>query len=1027
MLYPKSKSPQLELALFQNPTSEYRGAPFWAWNCKLTSAAVQKQIGYFKEMGFGGFHIHARTGLATPYLGDEFMNLVKECVGRAEKEDMLVWLYDEDRYPSGAAGGLVTRNPKYRQRYLKLTVTPEADSAGPQAAAETGKPCLLGCFDVILDEIGALSAYDRMAEHGTARGRKWYAYVCTAASEPWFNGAAYLDALNPEAVRRFLALTYERYRNTVGDRFGKCIPAIFTDEPQLVRKQPLRFPQDTGDAVLPWTCDLPESYYAQYHENLISHIPELVWDLPDGQISRGRYRYHDHVAARFAQAFMGQCGAWCGENGLCYTGHMMMEGELGTQFLFGGEVMRAYSAFQLPGIDMLCDYVELTTAKQAQSAVRQYGREGMLSELYGVTNWDFDFRGHKFQGDWQAALGVTVRVPHLAWASMAGEAKRDYPASIHFQSPWYREYPYIEDHFARLNTVLTRGKAVVRVGVIHPMESYWLHWGPARAADALLERLESRFQNLTRWLCMSCADFDFICEAQLPELCGQGTAPLRVGEMAYDVIIVPACETLRRTTVERLEAFRRQGGKLIFLGEAPRYMDAVESAEPRALYTRGTALPFEETAVLEALEPYCYLKLEHPDGSRVGNFVHQLRADNGCKWLFLARGVKAGPPDLSQPQTLKITIHERCIPTVYDTLKGGTCPMACAYEGDDTILYAELYASDSLLLCLEPGTQEAADIRTEAEPRILFQKQIWGRVDYEREEPNVVLLDLAEYALDGEPFQEQEELLRLDDICRRRLGYTERRGWYEQPWTLKPEPAEHTLALRFRFCAACEFRNIRLALEQAAAAEIVLNGAAVPNEITGWYVDEAIKTLNLPPVRLGENVLTVTIPFGKSTNVEAHYLLGDFNVRLEGVEKTLVPASNKIGFSSITGQGMPFYGGNLVYSAEIEVPAGDLEIRLSRYRGALVRIRLDGTDCGVIAFDPFRLVIPGVEKGRHRIEMKLFGNRYNTFGALHETADWPIADPDLWRTKGERWCYEYRLRETGILSGPVIRVLEGKI
>ena len=108
---------------------------------------------------------------------------------------------------------------------------------------------------------------------------------------------------------------------------------------------------------------------------------------------------------------------------------------------------------------MLCDRQELNTAKQAQSAARQYGRSGVASELYGVTNWDFDFVGHKAQGDWQAALGVTVRVPHLTWVSMAGEAKRDYPASIGYQSPWYQRYALIEDHFARLNTVLTRGEA----------------------------------------------------------------------------------------------------------------------------------------------------------------------------------------------------------------------------------------------------------------------------------------------------------------------------------------------------------------------------------------------------------------------------------------------------------------------------------------------------------------------------------------------------------------------------------------
>ena len=72
--------------------------------------------------------------------------------------------------------------------------------------------------------------------------------------------------------------------------------------------------------------------------------------------------------------------------------------------------------------------------RQAQLTAQadEFGREAVLSELYGVTNWDFNFLGHKAQGDWQAALGVTVRVPHLAWVSMAGESKRDYPAPLSY-------------------------------------------------------------------------------------------------------------------------------------------------------------------------------------------------------------------------------------------------------------------------------------------------------------------------------------------------------------------------------------------------------------------------------------------------------------------------------------------------------------------------------------------------------------------------------------------------------------------
>ena len=204
------------------------------------------------------------------------------------------------------------------------------------------------------------------------------------------------------------------------------------------------------------------------------------------------------------------------------TGHMNEEPTLLSQTSVLGEAMRSYRSFQLPGIDMLCGWWEFTTAKQAQSAVHQYGRPGMLSELYGVTGWAFDFRGHKLHGDWQAALGVTVRVPHLSWVSMKGEAKRDYPASINYQSPWWSSYSLVEDHFARVNAAMTRGKPLVRVGVIHPIESYWLHWGPEEQTHGIRQQLEDQFQNFTRWMLLGGIDFVFICESLLPSQCAQG-------------------------------------------------------------------------------------------------------------------------------------------------------------------------------------------------------------------------------------------------------------------------------------------------------------------------------------------------------------------------------------------------------------------------------------------------------------------------------------------------------------------------
>ncbi|MGN1129043.1 MAG: hypothetical protein ACI4T6_08850, partial [Candidatus Flemingiibacterium sp.] len=458
MLYKKNKSETLDMELFENPTAEYRGTPFWAWNCKVSPDLIKRQLGYLKEMGFGGGHIHSRTGMDVPYLSDEFMSLIRCCADEAKSRDMLAWLYDEDRWPSGAAGGLVTKTPKYRQRMLRITKDDlTAGLKSKDEAVEEGSAYFFRAYDIVQNDAGELVSYRVIEPDESAEGVKWFTYCFPADKSGWFNNQTYVDTLSKTAIDKFIEITHERYKETVGDEFDKVVPAIFTDEPQFCRKGTFAFATSDQTVNLPWTPELDSLYEKRYGESLADKLPELFWERADGMVSKTRYNYHDFVCQLFTEAFADNCGDWCDKNGISMTGHMMEEDSLHSQTAALGEAMRSYRKFQLPGIDMLCDGHNYATAKQCQSAVHQYGREGMLSELYGVTDWDFDFRGHKHQGDWQAALGVTVRVPHLAWMSMYGEAKRDYPASIFYQSPWYKEYPYIENHFARLNTALTRG------------------------------------------------------------------------------------------------------------------------------------------------------------------------------------------------------------------------------------------------------------------------------------------------------------------------------------------------------------------------------------------------------------------------------------------------------------------------------------------------------------------------------------------------------------------------------------------
>ncbi|MBE6611037.1 MAG: hypothetical protein E7632_00980 [Ruminococcaceae bacterium] len=1032
MLYKKNQSPTLAPELFQNPTEEYRGTPFWAWNCKVTPDLVRRQIGYLAEMGFGGYHIHSRTGMDVPYLSDEFMNLIKVCAEEAKKTHTLAWLYDEDRWPSGAAGGLVTKTPKYRQRMLRLSRNDiTADIPDKEQAIELGKPYLYRVYDIVQNDAGELISYDMISPDAEAKGTKWFAYCFTASESGWYNNQTYVDTLSKEAIDKFIETTHERYKEAVGEDFDGVVPAIFTDEPQFSRKGTHSFAKATNDVTLPWTPKFDELYEARYHAKIDWAVPELFWELPEGRISQSRYYYHDFICQLFTEAFADNCGDWCEKNGISMTGHMMEEPSLHSQTAALGEAMRSYRKFQIPGIDMLCDAHEYTTAKQAQSAVHQYGREGMLSELYGVTDWDFDFRGHKHQGDWQAALGVTVRVPHLSWMSMYGNAKRDYPASIFYQSPWYKEYPYIEDHYARLNTALTRGVPMVDIGVIHPVESYWLHWGPTENTGTVRAQMEGNFRNVIDWLLFSQLDFDYISESLLPEqFGGVEDARLRVGKMAYKVILVPPMETIRKTTLDILTQFAKAGGKIIFMGDCPTLVDALTSDGARALYDASEVIGISHDALINAMNPYRRLVIRDGSGSIAGKFLYNYRRDTDCDWVFICNGkpVNRGCRGKYHNGTwIAITIEGEFTPMEYNTLTGEVSVADYTVEGGKTVIRRTHYEYDSVIYRLLPYDASVKYTRA-PEMKLVRTHHCMKPVDYRLDEPNAMLIDLAKWRIDSASLTADgewnscEELLRVHNAAAKALGITNSSA---QPWVIPEEALTHTVDLRVTFHSEIEYEGAYLAIENAPLCEVILNGVAAESGTHGYFVDESIEKLALPKIVKGENVLLIRSPIGSRTRIEWCYLLGDFGVKVAGCEKTITALPEKLGYSTVTAQNLPFYTGNIEYTEEIDTPDCQLVVRASEYRGALVKVFLDGRDMGVIAFDPMRLDLGKVSAGRHTLTYKLFGTRFNAFAALHNTNQgdkW--TGPNIWYTTGDSWCYEYRLRDMGLLASPVVEMYE---
>ncbi|MDE5588104.1 MAG: hypothetical protein K2J60_03040, partial [Acetatifactor sp.] len=883
------------------------------------------------------------------------------------------------------------------------------------------------------------------------RGKIWYLYEVMEKETPWCNNQTYADTLNEDAVKAFIEKTHERYADVLQEEFGKSIPAIFTDEPHISGMSLSAHAIEIESIGLPFTEKLPELYMQKCGLDFFQAVPDMVWNRKGEEISRQRYYLYEVCAEQFVSAYCGTIGKWCRNHGILSTGHILGEESLAGQAGAVGEAMRCYRVFQLPGIDNLCDFREFSSVKQASSVAHQQGREGVLSELYGVTQWDFDFKGYKLAGDWQAALGVTTRVPHLAWASMAGEAKRDYPAAIGWQSPWYRDFSYIEDHFARVNYCLTRGEPMVRVGIIHPIETMWLYQGAAGRIQGRKEQLETDFKNITEWLLTNGIDFDYIAESALEEydlpedtVSSDSTEGFICGKMKYDVILVPDCIHLRYNTFKRLSHFRENGGKILLCGTKPKYMACGEDTHLKTFTDRCQWVPVEKSILLRALEPWREVDIKGADGSRKEIYLHQFRQEGDGRWFFLAqayRGLQARQKGvwtrrpLHAPEQIVIEFKGCWLAEKYDTLTGERETLNVGYEKGNTLLQYSLYGDDSLLLRLEPVKDIAESSRADSMFRKILQKgtadtgvekeyRISRPAGYRTDEPNVLLLDKFRYALEDEDYSEECELLKADNNLRRRLGYPLRMEHVEQPYVRTlPDSREHLVRLKTTIYSRIAIDGCFLALEEPEYYRGTLNGEEICMDPVGYYVDRALRTVALPKLREGENDLVLYLRYGNASNPEWMYLLGEFGVQLSGAYKELIQKPDRLYWGDYTRQGYPFYTGNMVYYFELSCEREtDLSIQIPYYAGAAVKISVDGEPGKMAALLPCQCELKNMKKGSHRIAVTCLGHRYNGFGQLHMIGDDLVwLGPDSWRTENESWTEEYQVRPMGVLSEPVVR------
>ncbi|MBQ7474948.1 MAG: hypothetical protein IJS78_03405 [Clostridia bacterium] len=945
---------------FSGPAREFGSLPFWSWNDKLNEDELRRQVREMAGVGHGGFFMHARDGLLTEYLSDEWFDAVRAAADEAKKEGIVPWCYDEEGWPSGSAGGAVVKaHPEYEVSWLRMR---EPDSTD-------GAP-VLGTFAVRDD-----GSYRRVGDtDGVREGER---VLCGV----YFSDGSYIDVLNPDAVKAFIGLTHEKYLSECPELFeGGLTGGFFTDEPQY------------SLCRVPWSSAVDRTFRERHGYSVSDHVPALFFDSEGAE--KVRHDFWSVVNDLYVESFGKTIYDWCGEHGVRLTGHGMMEDNLLCQMHCTAGIMPLYEFMHVPGIDWLGRdparehitgrYCLPVTPLQLGSAAAQLGSENTISETFALSGWDVSFCEMKWLFDWQMMYGVGLLCQHLEGYTIRGRRKADYPPSIFYQSPWWKDYGAFIDAVSREAKMLRSGSWDPDVLLIHPMHSLWIRFN---GTDINSEQdFDDEFNLAVLALADAHVDFHFGDERLIRRHGSAKDGALTIGEKTYHTVILPSLYGLDRTTVDLLLSFVGSGGRLISLGRLPLFIDGVPSEDALSPLIEKAA-PCEPTAdaiVKAADEGGFRCAGIDGDGARFIHVTSRRFDHDGVRLYFLINTSKDGAHDIV------FSADGAQADEVFPD--GSSEKLACSPDGRVTLSLSFLPMQSRMI---------AVSVKADEKP-------CEGAREYEKIELPAVWR-VADGTADNALMIEKCAVVTKDERTAPAHVYFAN----DRVFSLS-DPASAAVEYRFEVDAdPAALGDVRIVTEFSPRVTVRLNGTLLQPSPDEWWLDRSFTVYHAGgALERGENAVSVSgLASGEDDEIGYLYVTGKFGVYSKSgladapdratVTKgpfVIKDAPGTVSGSDIVAEGFPFFRGDLCLEGEFTAEDADVPraVVLPFPRAALVRVFVNGERAGTVMWGDFTVPVTRfVRKGENTLRLEIVAGNRNLLGPHHlEKAEPMSVGPD---------------------------------
>jgi len=603
---------------------------------------------------------------------------------------------------------------------------------------------------------------------------------------------------------------------------------------------------------------------------------------------------------------------------------------------------------------------------------------------------------------------------------MAGARKYDYPPTFSYHEPWWGNYKYINDHYARLSMTLSAGKQINSILIIEPTTSAWLY-DSYTARNPQCNTIGQSFQDFISILEKSQVEYDLGSEQIIKDLGSVKGRKLVVGQCSYKTVVLPPLtENIDLSTFKLLQKFVARGGRLIVFS-TPSLVDGNADESLKSFFEKyADRISHEENLTADLITKYFKDQETNFTGVSGGSLYHHRRVLADGQILFLVNS----------------SLDENVIGSVstdgadaieMNTLTGEIYGYPNKSEGNSVSITFNLPPAGSLLLYIPKNRKTDYDMPEVPEEftRVPGASSMKIRRDYD----NAIAIPFCDLLLDGKLSRDLHNYTAADMVYKH-YGFKDGNPWnhavqFKTNITGRDKfdaNSGFTAEYHFNIKGKFDYSSFRAVIERPYLWKVYINGTGIEPEENEWWLDREFAVFDISSYLIqGNNTITLkTAPVKVYAEIEPVYITGDFSVSPASKGWLIEAPSGSLRSGSWKDQGMPFYSWTVTYSRDFNVEQQNsiYRVQLNDWKGTIAEVSVNGKWAGVIAFPPYNLnVTKLIQPGTNTIDVKVTGSLKNLMGPHFNDPAPGMTGPGHWRNvKNYPDGRDYQLLDYGLME-----------